>query len=301
MSYKKIIPDQDLRLKILGFTEFIPDKLMLKLQYRIKTGRKLNLRNPQRYNEKLQWYKLYYRDPLMTKCTDKYKVREYIKSKGLENILVPLYGAYDAAQEIDFSKLPNKFVLKTNNGGGSSTNIICKDKDSLNIKETRETINTWLSDRTTKAGREWSYYNIEPKVICEKFLEDNSVHGLIDYKFYCFDGKPYYVKVAIDTVSEADPKNGIFNLEFEQLPYCRREVEKITEKIDKPKNFDLMCEIAGKLSEDFPHARVDLYNLDGKIYFGEITFYDTSGYQIFEPDDFDFILGDLFKLDKMMF
>src|SRR5690625_4532101 len=299
MDYKKLIPNQDIRLKILGLADFIPDRMMIKLQYRIKTGRKLNLKAPKRYNEKLQWYKLSYRDPLMTQCADKYLVREYVKSKGLENILVPLYGAYDDADDIDFSTLPDKFVFKTNNG--SHTNILCDDKSALDIEDAKDTLNKWVTERTTKAGREWSYYNIQPKIICEKLLETDINNDLIDYKFYCFNGKSHYIKVATNTNQPGGPENGIFNMEFEQLPYRRREAPKIKEKMVKPKNFDVMCEIAEKLSVDFPHVRVDLYNIDGAIYFGELTFYDTSGYQIFDPDKFDFILGDLFKLDKMLF
>lgn len=301
MNYKKIIPSLNMRLKILSLLDFIPDKIMIHLQYWIKTGRKLNLKSPVRYNEKIQWYKLYYRNPLMTQCTDKFKVREYIISKGFEEILVPLYGAYDSVLEIDFNDLPDRFVFKANNGGGSHNVILCNDKSKLDICEIKKKLASWVSNNNIKAGREWSYYNIEPKIICEKYLEDKSEYGLIDYKFYCFNGEPAYVKVATETITEQGPKNGIFDLEFNQLPYCRIGVEKITNPIKKPKNFDLMCEIAGKLSADFPHVRVDLYNVKGKIYFGELTFYDTSGYQIFEPDEFDFILGDLFTVKKMMF
>lgn len=298
MNYKNIIPNQELRLKILGLTDFIPDKFMIKLQYLIKTGRRLNLKSPTRYNEKIQWYKLNYRDPLMTQCADKYKVRDYVASKGLNKVLVPLYGVYDSPEEIHFDDLPNKFVFKTNNG--SHTNILCEDKSKLNRLKTKETLNKWISKRTSKAGREWSYYNIKPKIICEKLLE-SPTGDLIDYKFYCFNGKPHYIKIATNTNNPNGPENGIFNMAFDQLPYCRKEAPRITSEIEKPDNYELMCEIAATLSEDFPHVRVDLYNIDGEIYFGELTFYDTSGYQIFEPDEFDFILGDLFKLNKMSF
>lgn len=300
MNYKKLLPNLKLRLKILDMLEFIPDKLMIKLQYWIKTGRKLNLKDPKRYNEKLQWYKLYYRDSLMTKCSDKYRVREFVSSKGLKDILIPLYGVYNDPNEINFNELPNEFVLKTNNGSGSHANILCSNKNMLNINETVNILNYWLKTGSIKAGREWAYYNIKPKIICEKFLKTNSEYGLIDYKFYCFNGEPSYIKVVMDRFSAGYTKQGIYDMNFNQLPYCRKGVEKITEQIDKPKNFDVMCEIASKLSENFPHVRVDLYNIEGKIYFGELTFYDTSGYQIFEPDEFDFILGDLFKLDKIM-
>ncbi|MCA1010727.1 ATP-grasp fold amidoligase family protein [Halobacillus halophilus] len=297
MNYKKVFQSEQLRMRLLGLTEFIPDKTMIYLQYWIKTGRKLNLSNPKRFNEKIQWYKLYYRDPLMAQCADKYEVREYVTSKNLEEILIPLYGVYDDANDIDFNKLPSKFILKTNNG--SHTNIICEDKSTLNIENTRKVLNTWLTKRTAKAGREWAYYNINPKIICEKLLDKDKNNDLIDYKFYCFNGKCSYIKVATNT-SSGNPENGIFNMEFEQLPYCRSEVVKITDKIEKPKNYKNMCKIAEALSSDFPHVRVDLYNINGKIYFGELTFYDTSGYQIFEPDEFDYILGNLFSINKIV-
>lgn len=283
-------------MKILGLTEFIPDKLMIRIQYRMKTRRKLNLKNPTRFNEKLQWYKLYYRNSLLTQCTDKYRVREYVESKKLSNILIPLYGAYDSVDQIDFEALPTKFVLKTNNGGGSRTNIICKNKAELDVNKTKNELNSWLNKRTVKAGREWAYYDIKPKIICEKFLE---AEELIDYKFYCFEGIPSYIKVVKDAADKDGPSNGIFNMEFKQLPYCRTGVKKIDDIVEKPKNFERMCEIAAQLSKDFPHVRVDLYNLDGNIFFGELTFYDTSGYQVFEPDEFDFILGENFNIEKI--
>lgn len=296
MNYKKVISNQDLRLKILGMTEFIPDKLMIKLQYYIKMKKKLDLKKPKTFNEKIQWYKLYYRNPLMTQCADKYRVREYVSSKGLDEILIPLCGVYTDAEDINFNQLPEKFVLKTNNGSG--TNLLCENKASLNVKEAKDTVNNWLHKRTAKAGREWAYYNIKTKIICEEYLEANAVEGLIDYKFYCFNGKPEFIKVATDS-STGEPGNGIFNMEFKKLPYNRKGAKELTSIINKPKNYERMIEITKKLSEDFPHVRVDLYNIDGKIYFGELTFYDNSGYQIFEPSEFDDILGGFFQIEKM--
>src|SRR5699024_5943611 len=208
-----------------------------------------------------------------------------IESKGLEKILIPLYGVYDDADEIDFEGLPNSFVLKTNNV--SHTNIFCSDRKKIDIKSTKTILNQWLKERTTKAGREWAYYNIEPKIICEKLLKTNTDSDLIDYKFYCFEGKPYYIKVATNTNSPGGPENSIYNMKFEKLPYRRKETPPISVKIRKPRNFEFMCEVAEKLSGGFPHVRVDLYNVEGKVYFGELTFYDTSGYQIFEPNEFE--------------
>lgn len=294
VDYKKLIPNQELRLKILGLTDFIPDKAMIKLQYRIKTGRKLNLKNPERFTEKLQWYKLYYRDSLMTKCADKYDVRDYIATKGYRDILIPLYGVYESSEGIDFSQLPERFVLKTTNG--SHTNIFCDNKANFNIKAACKTLNKWLSKRTTKAGREWAYYEIKPRIVCEKYLEKDKNNDLIDYKFYCFSGKISYIKVVKDRFHITGQRQGLFNSNFEQLPYYKNDVLRITEYLEKPKNYDMMCKIAEDLSSDFPHVRVDLYNINGRIYFGELTFYDTSGYETFDPDMFDFLLGKEFEL-----
>jgi hypothetical protein len=294
MHYKKILPNQEIRLKILKLMGFIPDKLMVKLQYRVATGRKLNLKKPVRFTEKLQWYKLYYRDPLMTQCVDKYGVRGYLISKGFKEILVPLYGVYDRIEDIDFGELPDKFVLKTTNG--SHTNIFCEDKSKLNLETTRIILRNWLMRRTVKAGREWPYYNVKPRIICEKYLDKDVNNDLIDYKFICFAGKVVCVFVNAERFSHDGMKAGIYNTDFMQMPYIRQGFKVIDNPIDKPVNYRVMLEIAECLSADFPHVRVDLYNIDGKIYFGEMTFFHGSGYSQFEPDEFDYILGEEFKL-----
>lgn len=299
MNYKAIIPSQELRLKLLKMTEFIPDELMIKLQYRIATGRKLNLKNPKRFTEKLQWYKLHYRDPLMTQCSDKFGVRDYVASKGYGDILVPLYGVYDRAEDIDFDNLPHKFVLKTTNA--SKTNILCEDKSQLDKKQIIHLLNTWLKKRSPKLGREWAYYDIQPKVICEKFLDRDQNNDLVDYKFFCFNGEPYYLYLIVDRFLENGLKLGIYDLTFNKMNFYRSDIQALDREVKKPKNFERMIEIARDLSKDFPHVRVDLYNVNGKIYFGELTFYDGAGYKGFIPDEFDFILGDLFKLEKKEF
>lgn len=264
---------------------------MIKLQYRIATGRKLNLKDSKRFTEKLQCYKLYHRDPLMTQCADKYSVREYIISKGYGNILVPLYGFYDRPEDIDFKKLPSKFILKTTNG--SHTNILCKDKSKLDIECTRNTLNNWLNLWAGKVGREWAYYDIKPRIICEKLLKDEN-NDLIDYKFICFDGEPFCLYVIAERYLEDGAKLGIYNNRFDKMPYVKSDFRGLTTDPVKPQNFEVMLEIARDLSRDFPHVRVDLYNIHGEIYFGELTFYDSSGYQGYLPDEFDFILGEKF-------
>jgi hypothetical protein len=297
ISYKRILKNKSLRLRILKFLDFIPDKFMIILQYYIAKGKWLDLESPQRFTEKLQWYKLYYRRSLLTECADKYKVRAYIELKELKEILIPLYGVYDNAEDINFDDLPDSFALKTTNG--SHTNILCTEKRFLNIKDSKVKLNKWLKDWAGKVGREWAYYDIKPKIICEKLLESNSENGLDDYKFFCFNGEPYCLYVVIDREADNGLKLGIYDLEFNKLKYRRSDIDPIVRNIKKPKNFKKMIEIAKILSKDFPHVRVDLYNLNQKIYFGELTFYDGSGYKGYISDEFDFILGKQFDLPRV--
>lgn len=297
MDYKKLLPNKKLRLKLLDLTNFIPDKFMIQLQYLIKTGRRLKLNDPKRYTEKLQWYKLNYRDSLMTKCSDKYAVRDYVKEKDLEEILNPLYGVYDNVDKVEFESLPNSFALKNTSGAGG--NIFVEDKSKANINEIKEIAGKWLLDTKSKYGREWSYYNYKPRIIIEKLLERDENHDIPDYKFFCFNGEVKYLYTMIDYTDNHDNgKCSFFTPEFKKLPYRRSEFPPIEGDITKPENFDKMIEIAEILSKDFPHVRVDLYNIRGQIIFGEMTFYNASGYTVFEPDEFDFILGKEFKLPQ---
>lgn len=294
-GYKKLFKNQDTRLKILQFMRFIPDMWMIPLQYKIKTGNRLNLKNPKRYTEKLQWYKLHYRKPIMTKCSDKYSVREYIKKKGYENILNELYGVYDNADDINFDDLPNCFAIKMTVGSGM--NAFIQDKRQIDTEELRIKLKKWMKSDSCSYGREWCYYNIKPRIVIEKLLSRDQNNDLPDYKFFCFDGNVYCLYTMIDyTDDHENGKIGFFDENFNILPYYRLDFKPILEQIPKPKNFKKMIEIASDLSKGFPHVRVDLYNLDGDIVFGELTFYNASGYTKFDPDEFDFIMGEQFKL-----
>jgi hypothetical protein len=295
MNNKNIIKNKKLRIKILNFFRFIPDKLMIKIQYRLKTGRKLNLTKPERYTEKLQWYKLYYRDHLLTKCSDKFEVRSYVTEKGLDKYLTKLFGVYDKFEEIDFKILPNSFAIKYTNGSGS--NIFVKNKSTANLEEIKNIIIKWTKIRKTDYGREWCYYNVKPRIIIEELIERDENNDIPDYKFFCFNGKVKFLYTMVDYVD--NHKNGrcsFFTPEFEKLPYRRSEFKEINRTVSKPVNFEKMIEIAEVLSKDFPHVRVDLYNIKGRILFGELTFYNASGYTVFSPDEFDFILGKEFDL-----
>ena len=299
MDYKKIIKSRETRLRILRTLDFIPDKTMIKMQYFIKTGRRLNLKNPQRYTEKLQWYKLYYRDPLMQQCADKYDVREYVRSKGLGYILNECYGVYERVEDIDFDSLPDQFVLKDTLGGGGNSIIICKDKATFDFENAKKQMQKWLSIDSNKKneGREWVYQGRKHRIIIEKYIESNpSEGGLVDYKFFCFNGEPKYLYVIADRILGQIAGIGIFNVNFELLSVIRTDERPLERNIEKPKNFDEMIEIAKILSEDFLHARIDLYNLNGSIIFGETTFFTGSGYMGFIPDNFDKIIGNAFIL-----
>ena len=293
MDYKKIIRSQNMRFKILKLLNFVPDSFMIKVQYMIKTGRKLNLKNPRRYTEKLQWYKLYYRNPIMTKCVDKYFVREYIKSKKLDYILNELYNVYDNVEEINFDELPNSFVLKTTNGSG--TNILCNNKKELDIDLAKKELNFYLKRETKNAGREWAYNDVRPIIICEKYIKPKSESDLKDYKFMCFNGKVEYIVVDCDR--HTNHKRNIYDTTWKNLN-IKTDCDSIDHEIKKPSNLKKMISIAEKLSSDFPHVRVDLYDVDGKIIFGELTFYPWSGYVNYYPDTFDFELGDKFVLEE---
>ena len=231
----------------------------------------------------------------MMECVDKYGVRKYIEKKGLGNILNQLYQVVDRPEEINFDQLPDKFVIKTTNGSG--TNILVKDKKTLNIAETKKKLNDFLNMAEASAGREWAYGGSSKKIIVEELLEDNSNKdkGISDYKFLCFNGKPVYVVYDKDRFS--DHKRNFYDVNWNYVK-VDSDCPCFEDSVKKPENYEKMVEIASVLSRDFPAVRVDLYNIEGKIYFGELTFYPWSGYVQYTPDSFDFELGKYFVLPE---
>lgn len=295
-EYKRVLRNKKFRYSILSCLRFVPDEMMLKLQYRIKFGRKLDLKEPKRFTEKIQWYKLFYKNPTMPRCSDKYMVREYIKEKGLENILVDLYAVYDRPDDIRIDQLPEKFVMKLSNGSG--TNLLCRDKRSLIEKEVIQEFKDFLFKVKANLGREWPYLKADSKIVVERLLEDESHinNAVNDYKIFCYDGKPEYVICISDRYSD-QCNHLVYDTQWNKIRVSS-ENARINEDALRPENLEEMLEIAAKLSEDFPFARIDLYSVAGKVYFGEITFYPWSGYMEFEPDEFDFILGEKFSLRR---
>ena len=297
VDYKKIIKNRDLRLKILRLLSFVPDETMIKLQYRIKTGIRLNLKNPKRFTEKLQWYKLYYKNPLMIQCVDKFDVRSYVKSKGLGDILVPCYGVYDSTSSINWDGLPQSFVIKDTLGGGGNSVIIVENKDQINKHRLMKTMSKWtaIDAHIKDGGREWPYYcGKKHRIIVEKNIKPNN-GSLTDYKFFCFNGTVVFVYAMSERLIGESVKVNIYNRNFNKLNVMRVG-DLPAGRMCKPKNYFRMVEIAEQLSKDFPHVRVDLYNVNGNILFGELTFYNASGYMKYDPDKFDYMLGNKFIL-----
>lgn len=298
MDYKKIFRTQKVRSKILRALSWVPDKTMLKMQYRIKLGRKLNLKNPQRFTEKLQWYKIYYRNPLMHQCVDKYLVREYVKSKGLERILVKLYGRYDSIHDVDWDALPDNFVIKASHGGGGLSVVVCPSKQELDIEAVKEKLFFKTKQVPENCGgREWAYYGLTRGIIAEERLvnTENPEAGINDYKIFCYSGKAKYIVVDVDRY--IGHKRNFYDIEWNNL-HVTSDCPASDREIPKPENFDEMIRIAEKLSEDFPYVRVDLYNVEGEVYFGELTFYPWSGYVQYTPDVWDYKFGEDFSLSE---
>lgn len=296
MTYKDIFKSQSLRFSILNALRWVPDSIMLSLQYRIKMGFWPELNHPKRYTEKLQLYKMKYRNPIMQQCVDKYEVRKYVESKGLGHILNELYGVYDTPEEINFDALPDKFVIKSTSGGGGNNVIVVKDKAICDIAKIKETISLWLKDQTGQinAGREWAYTGIKKtRIIVEKYLEDRVGRGnLSDYKLMFFAGN--FKVLWVDRDRYIDHHRGFWDEKLNFLPDVYSDHDTFKTPPALPASMQEMIKVGEKLSADFPYARIDLYDVDGKVVFGEITYYPWSGYVKFTPDGFDYQLGSYF-------
>ena len=272
-------------------TRILSDKAYIKLVFLFRFKKFPDLKNPKTFNEKLQWLKLYDRKPEYTKMVDKYAVREYIKEKIGEEYLIPLLGVWDSFDEIDFDSLPEQFVLKcTHNSGGL---IICKDKSKLNINSARKKINRSIKSNYYWQGREWPYKNVKPRIIAEKYMVDESGTELKDYKFFCFSGEPKLFFIA--TGRPHDTRFDFYDMDFNHLPFTNGHPNSDKE-LKKPAGFDEMVRLSKLLSEGIKSARIDFYDVNGKVYFGEITFFHWGGMIPFEPSEWDYKLGDYIQL-----
>lgn len=268
------------------YTSLLPDRIYLKKLYKKRMNKKLNLNPPVTYNEKLNWLKLYDRRDEYTMMADKYAARDYVKNTIGEEYLIPLIGCWNKVEDIDFGSLPNEFVLKCNHDNGV---IICKDKRNIDLENVKKELQFHLNRNYYKKTREWAYKNVTRKIVCEKLMKDEQHPVLNDYKFFCFDGKVKLLFVA--TGRSVDTRFDFFDEHFNHLPIINGHPNADI-PINKPYNFNVMVEVAEKLSRGIPHVRVDLYNIDGKIYFSEMTFYHDAGLMPFEPESWDEKIGD---------
>ena len=298
MDYKRLIPSRRLRLKLLSLLDWVPDTLMVRFQYRLATGRWPNLRQPERFTEKLQWYKLHWRDPLMERCADKYEVRDYVRSCGLGNLLNECYGVFDSPEELDFAALPERFVLKDTLGGGGNEILFVRKSDVCDEAAMRERLASWVkhSPAAKNCGREWVYEGRRHRILAERWLAPDEEAGLAEYKLFCFGGRVGFLYVQDCRILGHSVPTGIFlpdgrkrSVRVKRQPECRRGA--VSQEL-----LGELIRYAEQLAAPFPHARVDFLYAQGRITFGELTFFDGSGYTCFEPDSFDFEVGRMFVL-----
>ncbi|MBR4747976.1 MAG: glycosyl transferase [Abditibacteriota bacterium] len=268
---------------------WMPDEPYVKFLYWAFMKKKLDLEDPKTYNEKLQWLKLYDRNPEYTKLVDKYEAKLYVASRIGEEYIIPSYGIWNSPEEIDFDKLPDRFVLKTTHDSGG-IKIINKaegfDRNAINAFFAKR-----LKQSTYKKQREWPYKNVKPRILAEQYMEDEKTGELRDYKFFCFNGEVKALFIATDRQSKDRPTAfDFFDTDYNWLD-VRHGHPNAPRKPDKPETFDKMLELAGILSEGLVHVRVDLYEINGKVYFGEMTFFHHGGIVPFDPEEWDLKFG----------
>lgn len=269
------------------------DERYLKVAYRLKMGRRLHLDPPVTFNEKIQWLKIHDRKPIYTTLVDKYLVKKWVADRIGEEYVIPTLGVWEHFNDIDFNTLPDQFVLKcTHNSGGV---VICRNKAELNLKSAKKTIERDLSRNFYWGQREWPYKNVVPRIIAEQYLEDKETDSLIDYKFFAFDGDVKALFVATDRNSKEETKFDFYDANFHHLPIINGHPNARVEPA-KPETFDRMKELAAILSKGIPQVRCDFYEVDGKVYFGEMTFSHYSGFVPFEPSEYDVIFGEWIHL-----
>lgn len=273
-----------------------PDKAFQKWDYKIHSGKKLSFRNPQTFNEKLQWLKYYYHNPLLTQLVDKYEVRKYISERFGDENLTKCYGVFDNWEDIDFVKLPNQFVVKCTHDCGSV--YVCKDKKVFEYEKCRKLITNGLKRNQFYLSREWPYKNVKPRIIIEEYLHDIITDDLIDYKFLCFNGNVKRLYTALGR-KKGTPFKDYFDLNWNHLD-IKQHYDNSDIPPRKPNNFDKMVFCSSVLAKDLPFVRVDFFEANGKMYFGEITFFPAGGRHNYEPDNVDKEMGDWIVLPPKM-
>jgi len=267
--------------------------MYLKLTYHERTGKRLNLRRPVTFGDKIHWLKLNYRHKHLIDLVDKCQVREHIAQTIGQSYLIPTLGVFEAVSQINLATLPDQFVLKPNHGSGWV--ICCSDKATLNWPQTQATLAGWMKQDYSVAGKEWPYAHVPRKIICQALLTNGTDHPLVDYRFFCTQGRVHFCQV--DSGYLTNPKRYFYDTHWQpmtiqqRLPTCK-------EPLPRPNCLEEMLKVASTLSQELPFARIDLYNPGKRVYFGEITLYPGAGYIQYEPEAFNTTLGDLIKLPK---
>lgn len=293
-------PKRYLARFIMNFSFCLSDELFLRVFFRYKFGYSLNLKNPKTFCEKLQWLKLYDRKPKYTQMVDKYEVKRYVANKIGEKYIIPTFGVWNKPEEIEWDRLPGRFVLKTTHGGGGNGVIICKNKKSLDKDKTIQQLKDSLRADLYHDFREWPYKNVKKRIIAEKFIapeKDSLPVDLPDYKFFCFNGRVRFFKV--DTGRFVDHHANYYSTDGNLLNFGEKGLEPDpTINISFSENLHEMIYLAEKLSVNIPFIRVDLYDVNGKIYFGELTFYPAAGFGPFTPEEWNTKIGNMIKIQN---
>lgn len=282
--YKKIFFD---------FFAVLFPKTSVKILYKKRTKKTLNLEKPITFDDKIQWLKLYYQDPLIVQCADKYNVRSYVTEKNLSSILTDLYGVYENPDEIDFDRLPDKFAVKVTSG--CRMNIIVKEKTEFNWNRSKKQLTKWLKEDFGKVSVEPHYSYIKGKLIVEEYLSDKNGIFPTDYKFFCFNGVPRFVELITERTDDNQYNRHFYDLDWNKMSVTKEENDS---ELNPPENLQEMIRIAKILSEDFPFVRVDLYDIDGKVVFGELTFTPNAGMATYLTDEAQREFGDMLELPK---
>ena len=275
----------------------LPDKLFLQLYFFKNMKRFINFKDPKTFNEKIQWLKVNDRNPLYTKIADKYEVRQYVKDLLGEEYLIPMYGVYNSFSQIDFDKLPEQFVIKCTHDSGSV--VVCRDKKDFDIEKARQKIQRGMGRNAYEYAKEWQYKNVPPRIIVEKYLQQDNGETIIDYKFFCFNGEPKFFYVSQGLENHATASISFYDLKGNRMPFCRTDYPQFQE--DKlPILKDQMIALAQKSAKNIPSPfiRVDFYEIGGKIYFSEFTLHPCSGVMPFRPKEWDNTVGEWLRLDS---
>ncbi|RMA94440.1 ATP-grasp fold amidoligase family protein [Priestia megaterium] len=283
-------------MKNVYYKHFVTEEDFIRKRFKERVGREVNLKEPKKYNDKLQWLKLNWYDPLATICADKYAVRQFITDRIGENYLNKIYGVYESVDQININTLPDSFVLKGTHGSGF--NIVCKDKSKVDWNKEFKKMRRWLNTNYYLQNKEWVYKDIKPRIICEQFMKQDDGDELRDYRIFCFNGEPKFITVDFSINDKNHTRRNLYDLEWNLMDKEISYPRELKIQVDKPKKLGEMITLSKKLASGFPHARIDFYYIKGKVIFGEITFFHQSGMGKIKPVEFEEKMGSWLQLSK---